>query len=276
MQTLQVPTALGRIHLHLTGQGPTMLCWPSLLMTGMLWKAQAAAFGSAYRMVLVDPPGHGGSEALSRCFTLEECALCVTQILDALAVDECVLLGNSWGGMLGGVFAALYPSRTSAAVLMNCTASAASVRQKVEYTGLVALMRRLPKIPDAMKANAVKAFAGRTTEQNKPTVIAEIRAALDAVDARSASWAVESVVPRRSDHHDLLRSIRRPVLVIAGEEDRTFSVAETRAMADAIPGCQLEVLPKVGHLAALEAPDQVNASIRRFLGGLTGHTEARF
>jgi 3-oxoadipate enol-lactonase len=265
MQTIQVPTALGRIHVSLAGQGPTMLCWPSLLMTGSLWNGQLAEFSSEYRMVLVDPPGHGASEVLSRCFTLEECALCVTQILDALAVEDCVLLGNSWGGMLGGVFAALYPSRTRAAVLMNCTASAASVRQNEEYTQLLALLRQVRKIPEAMKASSVKAFAGRTSERTRPEVVAHIRAALDAVDALSVSWAIESVVPNRSDHHELLGSIRCPVLVIAGEEDRTFPVAETRAMAEAIPGSQFEVLPEVGHLAALEAPELVNTSIRRFL-----------
>jgi 3-oxoadipate enol-lactonase len=63
-----------------------------------------------------------------------------------------------------------------------------------------------------------------------------------------------------------LGAIRKPVLVVAGEEDRTFPVAETRAMAEAIPGSQFRVLPEVGHLAALEAPQQVNAAIDKFLG----------
>jgi 3-oxoadipate enol-lactonase len=53
--------------------------------------------------------------------------------------------------------------------------------------------------------------------------------------------------------------------VVAGEEDRTFPVAETRAMADAIPGGQFRVLPKVGHLAAVESPQAVNATIEEFL-----------
>jgi 3-oxoadipate enol-lactonase len=53
---------------------------------------------------------------------------------------------------------------------------------------------------------------------------------------------------------------------VAGEEDRTFPVAETHAMAEAIPGSQFIVLPNVGHLAALEAPEKVNAAIDKFLG----------
>jgi 3-oxoadipate enol-lactonase len=76
------------------------------------------------------------------------------------------------------------------------------------------------------------------------------------------------VVPRRADHHALLGAIARPVLVVAGEEDRTFPVDETRRMAEAIPGAQFQVLPHIGHLAALEAPEVVNGLIDSFLAGL--------
>jgi pimeloyl-ACP methyl ester carboxylesterase len=62
-----------------------------------------------------------------------------------------------------------------------------------------------------------------------------------------------------------LGAIRKPVLVVAGKEDRTFPVAETRVMAEAIPGSLFKVLPEVGHLAALESPQAVNATIDEFL-----------
>ena len=76
------------------------------------------------------------------------------------------------------------------------------------------------------------------------------------------------MVPYRRDHRALLSQVQRPVLVVAGDEDRTFPVAETRAMADAIPGSRFVVLPRVGHLAALEAPEAVNAAIDQFLRAL--------
>lgn len=242
-----------------------MLCWPSLLMTGSLWSAQAAHFGHNFSMVLIDPPGHGESEALTRGFSMEECALCVTELLDALGHRDCVLLGNSWGGMLGGVFAALYPQRTRAAVLMNCSASAASPSQQAEYKQIVARLHTLDVMPDALLTGSVKAFAGKTSERTKPEVVAAISSSVRRAHARSVAWAIDSVVPERRDQHALLARIDRPVLVVAGEEDRTFRVAETRSMADAIPGSLFRVLPQVGHLAALEAPELVNTLIEEFL-----------
>lgn len=263
-----IQTVLGIIHVQVSGSGPAMVCWPSLLMNGEMWRAQAEHFSSRYRVVLIDSPGHGASEALSRHFTMEDCALCLRQILDALEIADCVLLGNSWGGMMGGVFAAVYPERTRAAVLMNCTASAVGWGQKLEFLAMTSVLRHCRKFPMFMAKRAVIAFAGKTTEQNKPEVVAFIRETVSAVNPSSVHWAIRSVVPYRTDHHEQLHDIRCPVLVLAGEEDRTFPVAETKAMADAIPDSQFVVLPKIGHLAALEAPEVVNDVIDKFLAGI--------
>ncbi|MDP3859841.1 MAG: alpha/beta hydrolase [Stagnimonas sp.] len=261
----QVATRLGRVQLRLSGQGPLLVCWPSLLMDGQLWRAQAAHFGGRYRVVSIDPPGHGGSEALRGHFDMDDCAEVLREILDALDAPDCALLGNSWGGMMGGVFAARHPQRLRAAVLMNCTASAVGLRQQLEFLLLAGLLRRSRRAPDWLVRRAVRAFAGETSEREKPAVVAEIRARVAAADPRSVHWAIRSVVPYRVDQHARLAEVRAPVLVVAGAEDRTFPVAETRRMAEAIPGARFEVLPGVGHLAALEAPERVNRLVEDFL-----------
>jgi len=53
--------------------------------------------------------------------------------------------------------------------------------------------------------------------------------------------------------------------VVAGAEDATFPNAETKAMADAIPGATFVVLDGVAHLAGLEDPDLVNRVVEDFL-----------
>lgn len=258
-------TVLGSINVEISGSGPLMVCWPSLLMNGQMWRAQAEHYSRRYQVLLIDSPGHGASEGLTRHFTMEDCALCLVQILDALQIRDCVLLGNSWGGMMGGVFAALYPDRIRAAVLMNCTASSVGWYQKLEFLAMTAVLRRCRRFPMFMAQRAVMAFAGKTTEQTRPEVIQYIRDVVSAVNPASVHWAIRSVVPYRKDQHALLGKVRCPVLVIAGEEDRTFPVAETKAMADAIPASQFVVLPRIGHLAALEAPEVVNGVVDRFL-----------
>ncbi len=261
-----VDTVLGKIRVQVSrGTGPAVLMWPSLLMTGDLWAGQAARFGDSNRLVLVDPPGHGGSEPLRAAFSFTDCARCVVDLLDALGIDKAHFVGNSWGGMIGGTFAAHYPDRLDRAVLMNCTASKAGFAQKMKYAAMLRLATALGGIQPPLTRSAVRGFLGPTTLRTRPDVVETVRANLQAVDIDSARWAVRSVVPARPDQHALVSRITAPVLVVAGAEDATFPVAETRAMADSIPNSSFTVLDGIAHLAALEDPARVNRLLEAFL-----------
>lgn len=266
MRAELIETTLGRLRVQVGGtDGPAMLFWPSLLMTGDMWAAQARYFGGRYRVILVDPPGHGGSERLSATFTFDECARSIADVLDALGVTRAHIVGNSWGGMIGATFAAAYPDRVGAAVLMNCTASAAGGRQRLEYAALLRIARLLGRIRPPLTRSVLKAFLGPTTFTTRPEVVEFVRAAVHSVDIGSAAWAVRSVVPLRPDQRPALSAVTTPVLVVAGTEDATFPVAETLDMARSIPDASTAVLDGVAHLAALENPALVNSLIDEFL-----------
>jgi 3-oxoadipate enol-lactonase len=265
MKSQQVDTVLGKVRIRTSGTGGAMMFWPSLLMTGDMWTAQADHFSPRRQVILVDPPGHGGSEKLTAPFTFDDCARCIVDILDALGLPHTDFVGNSWGGMIGGTFAANHPDRVGHAVLMNCTASAAGARQKAEYGLLLRVAKLLGGIRGPLTRSVLKAFLGPTTMRTRPEVVAFVRDTVRAADVTSCSWAVKSVVPGRPDQRALLARVSAPVLVVAGAEDATFPLSETAAMADAIPGARLAVLDGVAHLAGLENPPLVNALIEEFV-----------
>lgn len=51
MEDQYVETVLGRIRLRVGGSGPAMLFWPSLLMDGTLWSAQASYFVERFQVI---------------------------------------------------------------------------------------------------------------------------------------------------------------------------------------------------------------------------------
>ncbi|MFF5405064.1 alpha/beta fold hydrolase [Streptomyces misionensis] len=264
-----IPTSLGLMNVRVGGRidGPAMVFWPSLMMDGTMWRFQYEHFAPTHRVVLVDSPGHGRSDALRRIIDLKECADALVQVLDALGIDKCVLVGNSWGGMLAGVFPAYHPGRTAAAVGINCTASLPTTFESVWATGLAAYLAVHARMPQLAARAARSAFAGPTAEAGNPEFLEYIDVVLDN-DPKSVAWALRSVLIGRRDEHRLLATIRAgiPVLIVAGEEDSQFPVHAVRRMADAIEGSTFRVLPRTGHLAARENPDEVNATIDTFLG----------
>jgi 3-oxoadipate enol-lactonase len=262
-----VDTVLGRLRLQTGGSGSPIVFWPSLLMTGDMWHGVAQTLIVRRQVVLVDPPGQGGSQALSDFFSFDDCARCVADILDGLGLEKAHFVGNSWGGMIGATFAARYPERVGSAVLMNCTAGRAGLRQKVEFAALLRVAKWTGGIGPLLNHSVLKAFLGPTTMRERPDVVAQVSSTVKSVNIESASWAVRSVVTRRPDQRALLSRIHTPVLVVGGAEDATFPPRDAIEMAKAIPNASIRVLDGVAHLAGLENPPLVSALIEQFVFG---------
>jgi 3-oxoadipate enol-lactonase len=68
----------------------------------------------------------------------------------------------------------------------------------------------------------------------------------------------------RSDAFDVLGAFDRPVLIVCGDDDVLTPVADAEAMAAACsnaPFVRLLTVPKAGHMAPLENPDEVASAI---------------
>ncbi|MER5344702.1 alpha/beta hydrolase [Streptomyces mirabilis] len=112
-------------------EGVTEKLIPTSLSLGTIWQYQHEHFAPTHRVVLIDSPGRGKSDALRKIIDLKGCSDALVEILDTLDIDKCVLVGNSWGGMLAGVFPAYYPQRTTAAISPwpgPCAASSSAAR----------------------------------------------------------------------------------------------------------------------------------------------------
>jgi pimeloyl-ACP methyl ester carboxylesterase len=72
----------------------------------------------------------------------------------------------------------------------------------------------------------------------------------------------------RPDRMEALRTVTVPALVLAGEHDAIVPLDESRAMAEALPRGQLEVIADCGHLAPLENPEATSNALLAFLNGL--------
>jgi pimeloyl-ACP methyl ester carboxylesterase len=99
------------------------------------------------------------------------------------------------------------------------------------------------------------------------------------LDLMKASFLVEDNFPRHTffasmadpggvfnwNISDRLKDIRKPTLVLAGEEDQATPVAANKFLADNIPGAQLKVIKDVGHFYQLESPAAFNRELAQFV-----------
>ena len=106
---------------------------------------------------------------------------------------------------------------------------------------------------------------GKTTHEQRPQVVARVRDLILANPPRGITDALAGLAAR-ADSTPTLREIRVPTLVVCGEEDVITPPADAEALHAGIAGSTLELIPKAGHLANLEAPDAFNRALEAFRG----------
>ena len=83
-------------------------------------------------------------------------------------------------------------------------------------------------------------------------------------DVRPHTLATQLLVMAEADQRDLLPSIAVPTLLIWGELDVRSPLSVAHQFEQAIPDTELVVIGGCGHTTNLEAPEQLNAAVRRF------------
>ena len=118
-------------------------------------------------------------------------------------------------------------------------------------------------------------FEDMVKEELKPVYLAEKNKdngfLLDTVFTMAMKQGTEvfqrqcRALQNRAGFEAVLPSISVPTLLLCGDEDRLCPVAVHRQMAEAIPGSQLHTIESCGHLSTMEAPEEVNLALSRWL-----------
>ena len=114
-------TASGRISYAETGAGPVALFVHGVLLNKHLWRHQLAGLSDIRRCIAVDLLAHGDTEIeRNQDVSVTANANMLTEVLDALQIDQIDLVGNDSGGGIAQIFAALNPERVRTLTLTNC------------------------------------------------------------------------------------------------------------------------------------------------------------
>jgi 3-oxoadipate enol-lactonase len=247
------------------GTGPAVLLSHSWQCDGRQWPQVPALTEAGYRVLNLDNRGHGRSGPHRQRFTMWDLADDLVAVLDDAGVDEAVVVGLSIGGFAAIRAALRHTSRVRALVLADTAAGRAAWSGRAQ----VAALGRLSLTParNLVTEVVVKQLFGPTARRDQPEMVAEWRRRFLDQDPASMLAAIQSVMAR-DDVTSRLGEISAPTLVIVGEEDRDPGVMASASLAARIPGARLAVLPKTGHLAALEQPEAFESILLGFLADL--------
>ncbi|HEY8042440.1 MAG TPA: alpha/beta fold hydrolase [Polyangiaceae bacterium] len=241
-----------------------VVMWPSLLFDGGMWRNQVEPLSALGRVVVFDGPGHGKSE-VPPPFTLEDNADAMLDAFGELRVDRAVVVGLSWGGMLGMRMALQHPSRVRALALFDTSAEAEDRARAVKYRLFVSVARRFGMPPSLLDTQIAPIMFCERTRRERPELVERFVRAVNGFPREGTARAALAVVVHRKDILARLDAITVPTLVACGRDDRATEPVHSERLAARIAGARLEWIDRAGHVSALEQPEAVNEVLVPFV-----------
>jgi pimeloyl-ACP methyl ester carboxylesterase len=247
------------------GEGRAVLFLHAFPLGLEMWDAQAEAFAPGHRVVRFDARGFGGSPPGDGPLSMDQIADDGATLLDQLGIERAVVAGCSMGGYAAFAFVRRHARRLGGLVLQDTRAGTDTEEAKANRKTLAA--RVLAEGAQAAAEAFLPKLLGQTTHHERPAIVARLRERILATSPRAIANALHGLAARE-DSRATLGAIRVPTLVLVGEEDVLTPPSEAEAMAGAVAGARLAVVPKAGHLANLENPAVLNATLASFLDAL--------
>jgi pimeloyl-ACP methyl ester carboxylesterase len=246
------------------GRGLPVVLLHAFPLNRTMWEPQIAALFGECRCIVPDLRGFGDSPK-SGPYTMDRHADDIAALLDALQVERAVIGGLSMGGYVALALWRRHRHRIRALVLADTRAAADTPEGLQKRDELIALARTGG--PAAVADKQITGLTGKSTRDKQPELVDRIRSVMSGESVDGIVGALEAM-RGRPDSTALLPQIDVPTLIVVGAEDVITPVKEARAMADAIRGSRLEVIPEAGHLSNLERPAAFNAALSDFNGSL--------
>lgn len=214
---------------------------------------ERTALACGYRVVNVDFPGFGDSEEPAEVWGVEEYTRQIEALVRELGIDNPVMLGHSFGGRVG----ILYASRNPVGKLILVDAAGIKPRRTLGYYRKVYTFKAIKRL--------MYLFLGKEKAEKR---LDARRAKAGSSDYASASPMMRRILSKvvNEDLTDRLALIKAPTLLIWGENDTATPLSDAQKMERLIPDAGLVSFAGCGHYSFLDNPVQFAAVLRSFLG----------
>jgi pimeloyl-ACP methyl ester carboxylesterase len=261
------------------GDGPLDLVFVAGAITHLdvLWEHPGyrrfcEELASFSRLILFDKRGMGLSER-TRAGTLEERMDDVRAVMDAAGSERAALIGVSEGGPMSMLFAATYPERTEALLLIG-----AEVKEEKtdDWPWGEATTEEFESWMASIGERWGQGLGGPLLFPDDPDV--------EGIKQWFGKLQIAAMTPRDAvafmrvghaiDVRDVVPTVRVPTLIVHRVDDPVCHVENARFLAANIPGARYVELPGSLHIPWAGSGDEILAEIREFLTGVRESPES--
>jgi len=250
------------------GSGEPIVLIHGFPTSSHLWSGVVPLLPKGHRVVVLDLLGFGRSDPPGQQhLTVEAHANRIVLLLESLGIGSATLVGHELGGDIALSVARLAPRKVRRLGLVNpVTTRSWPVGRVALVRALLPLARRIPAdwtlgilrahlrpgyVMEERGAHSIDQYLRPFGSAQGRVILCEHLAALGNSGARGTAADLARVVA--------------PTAVVCGAEDPFTAITVGEAIAAAIPGATLDVVPDIRHFTPEEAPERVAGALTSLL-----------
>jgi 3-oxoadipate enol-lactonase len=229
------------------------------------WYKQLPVIGNQFRAIALDYRDVGDSDAATGPYAIRDLAEDVRCFASQVGVERASLVGISMGGFIALELALAHPDFVDRLVLVVTSAGGVThVSTSAEV--MRALMPGAEDVESGEGARRVCSLvAGPGFAERHPEAIDEFVEIARHNPMHVDAYLRQLAACREHDVADRLAEISAPTLVMHGDADPLVRIENGRHLAANIPGAELVVYERVGHIPEVECAERFNADLITFL-----------
>lgn len=260
----------GRLRLHYLDYGtaglPPMLCIHGGAAHGHWYDFIARDFTSDYHVLALDLRGHGESDHVDPpAYMYSDYASDLNEVVNKLDLRDFVLIGHSMGGAVSLLYAATYPGRTKALIIVDT-----SINLPPERLNRLRDVGSRPGSSYATKEELVSRYKLRPGNSLATAAVQRHIASHSAKQNEDGTWKHKfdrSVYSTREsmDGMPLWDRIKIPALLVKGDRSERITpevYADVKARA---PQVELAQVSDTDHHVTLDNPSGFVRAVKPFL-----------
>jgi 3-oxoadipate enol-lactonase len=239
------------LHYHLQGPegAPAIVFSNSLGATTAMWQPQLPALCEKFRVLRADTRGHGHSAATPGPYSTELLAKDALALTAALGIGRFHFCGISMGGQIGQWLLHNAPEHLKSATISNTA---------MKIGNSEAWNARIAKVTsdglESIATGVIEKWFTPAFFASSPDVVAKMRERF--VSNNALGYAACCAAVRDADftraNAAAVTAKFPPVLVIGGAQDKSVPAADSKALADKLPGAKYLEL-NAAHISNMEA-----------------------
>jgi pimeloyl-ACP methyl ester carboxylesterase len=244
-----VHTSRGPLSYSDVGAGPPLLLLHANLHDRRDYGPVHAELSTGRRVLALDWPGHGDSPTPAAPLGAPAFGDIAVEVVDALDLDDLVIVGNSVGGYAACRVALERPGRVAGVVLVNT----GGFTPHTVFSRLFCAVMGRPAVIRCVAAFFARVYMRPRTAADREIIGRVAARARTPQGAQTAAALWRSFTTPAHDLRQAAKDISAPALVTWGTKDLTAPTRWGHAVAQAIPNARFTTLP-TGHVAFSSEP----------------------